>query len=104
MIGSANAVDVSVGAHMQLNFGHIANRVVDSLNTNLSFSPSDNWQPLFDVAANARTFEQWYTLLYCINVSAVPFVGMIPTCIYLCVDGLFFPEHQPSRMVVCGGH
>ena len=75
---------------MQLDLGHIASRVVDTLSQNHGFRLSDNWQPLFDIAANAKTFEQWYTLLYCIEVSAVPFPGMIPTCFHLYVDGSFF--------------
>jgi hypothetical protein len=90
LFGEGSKVNVSVGAHMQLDLGHIASRVADTLSQNHIFGLQDNWQPLFDIAANAKTFDQWYTLLYCIKMSAVPFPGMTPTCYHLYVDGSFF--------------
>ena len=93
---SNNAVSVSVGAHIQFKLGHIAKRVVESLSPNLSFVLPDNWQPLFDVVVEARTFDQWYILYYCINASAVVFARMIPTCVHLYVDGSFFRKDNKA--------
>ena len=86
----AGEVDISVGAHMQLNFGHLAHRVPTTLRPNRGFFLSGDWQILLDAAAEAKTEDQWVIMYHCICVSAVTFAGMVATTVNLYIDGSFF--------------